>query len=615
MRELGPRARTTALGLKVAGLVVGVFAVCFALGFIYDELTFLSKEGGTNLGDVMVVLAAIALALSGLALVAQLPESFRARFRRFPDSIGKARPVYGLGTMLAVGIGATLGSPLFILIPENILQYEFVSVASLILATVLSVAMAKVYSNMYAISRSLGITGVGGPSFTKAAVGTRSVRYFVSRLSMWISNTALAAYTKIVFLIFVLDPQYLPAVLRGYGMSPVASDVTIYTVAGAFVAWTILNILFEQKYLRLLGLIQVVMTAALLLILVYHSAVLGASGSWNLAGLFTSTKWSSNWAGALIVNTGYLYLLFFGFQEIQSLERDAVEQSSVPIVSWVKKGFKLDRTRYLGVAMVISVVVAAAVNIFYGLAVYASVNSGGTIPQGTAIPALYLARTLLGPAQEVLVAAAFLIATVTTFVPAFLAAARHLGALGEDGYMPRSLANLSWAFTLVAILLLAIGPQDFLVNITDFMVLISLGIISLSALWLRDRASGAMTGGKVLPLLVGLSCFLCGGAVYFINSSVVIFGAVAVMFAYLIFDVIELGTLGAQLFLSVFGFVSLLMLTAFGHTLFTGGVVRILTDRFGSDPNTFLAVGLLVSSALLAANVTLDVRILRRTLL
>ena len=614
MKRLGPRTRAAALTLKVAGFLVGVFSVCFALGFIYDELTFLSEEGGINMGDVLVVLAAIALALSGVALVAQLPESFRARFRRFPESIGRARPVYGLGTMLAVGIGATLGSPLFILIPENILQYEVVSIASLALASILSVAMAKVYSDMYRTSRALGLTGVGGPSFTRMAVGTRSVRYFVSRLSMWVSNTALAAYTKIVFLIFVLDPQYLPAVLTAYGVSPVLINVTVYSITAAFVAWTILNILFEQRYLRLLGVLQVAMTAALLLILVYHGAVLGASGSWNLSGLFTAVR-GYGWIPALVVNTGYLYLLFFGFQEIQSLERDAVEESGVPVISWIKRGFKLGRTAYFGAAMVLSVLVAAAVNIFYGLAVYASVHSGGALPQGTAIPALYLAGNLLGPAQELLVAVAFLIATVTTFVPAFLAAARHLGALGEDGYMPKSLANLSWAFTLVAILLLAIGPQDFLVNITDFMVLISLGIISLSALWLRKKTAEEMKLGRTLPLAVGLSCFLFGGAVYFINPSVVVFGAIAIMFSYLIFDVIELGTLGAQLFLSVFGFVSLLMLTAFGHTLYTGGVMRLLTNPLGSDPNTFLSIGLLVSSAILAANVMLDVRILRRTLL
>ena len=615
MRALSQRVRIAALALKIAGLAAGAVAVAIALLFVYDELSFLTAEGGTNLGDVIVVLAAISLALSGVALVAQLPESFWARFRRIPEMFGARRPVYGFGTMLAVGIGATLGSPLFILIPENILQYEVVSVVSLILATVLSVAMAKVYSDMYRASKEMGLSGVGGPSFTKVAVGTRSVRYFVSRLSMWVSNTALAAYTKIVFLIFVLDPHYLPAILSAYGMSPFMSDFTTYAVAGAFIAWTVLNILFEQRYLRLLGVVQVVMTSTLLLILLYHSLVLGGTGSWNLSGLF-NTGLGSGWVPALVMNTGYLYLLFFGFQEIQSLERDAVEQSSIPVVSWIKKGFKVGRTTYFGVAMVLSVVIASALNILYGLAVYSSHTlQGASGLQTSAIPAIYLAGNLLGPGQELLIAVAFLLATVTTFVPAFLAAARHLTALGEDGYMPKSLANLSWAFTLVAILLLAIGNQDFLVNITDFMVLISLGIISLSALWLRKRFSEVKKGGRTLPLAVGLSCFLFGGAVYFLNPSVVVFGTVAVIFAYLIFDVIELGTLGAQLFLSVFGFVSLLALTAFGHTPYTGGILRLLTGPLGTDPNAVLTWGLLVSSLLLAANVFLDVRVLRRTTL
>lgn len=589
-------------------MIVGVFATAFALGYLYDELTFLAGAGSIDAGDVIVILSALALAFSGAALIAQLPESFWARFRKLPE-LARRRPVYGFGTMLSVGIGATLGSPLFILIPENMLQYEVVSVASLLLATALSVAMAKVYSDMYSVSQRLGLEGVGGPSFTKVAVGTRSVRYFVSRLSMWVSNTALAAYTKIVFLIFVLDPPYLPAILDAYGLNPLQSSIVTYVIAGAFIAWTILNVLFEQRYLRLLGVVQVAMTSALLLILVFHSVLLGDVGDWNLSGLL-STSLGDGWIPALVINTGYLYLLFFGFQEIQSLERDAVERSKVPIVSWIRKGFTLDRTKYFGAAMVMSVVVAASVNILYGLAVYASHPVASSL-QDAAIPALYLAKTLLGPGQELLIAAAFLIATVTTFVPAFLAASRHLSALGEDGYMPRSLANLSWVFTLVAIFLLAIGNQSFLVSITDFMVLISLGIISLSALWLRSRRARAESIGRGLPLVVGLSCFVFGGAVYFIDPSVVVFGTFAVVFAYLIFDIIELGALGAQMFLSVFGIISLVMLSGFGHTLYPGGIVGLLS--LGASPDALLPWGLLVSSVMLASNVLLDVLVLRRT--
>lgn len=582
-----------------------MFLVAIALGYSYDELSYLVSGAGIQAGDAVAFLATLALAFAGAALIAQLPESLIARFSHPPAAVTR-RPVYGLGTMVAVGVGATLGSPLFILIPLNIEQYEVVSLASLLLATVLSVAMAKVYADMYTESRRLGQEGVGGPSFVKLAAGKRSARYFISRLSMWVANTALAAYTKIVFIVFDFD--FMPQILTGLGMSPGSATLTAYVIAAGFVGWTVLNILFEQRYLKALGGIQIVLTGLLVVLLAYHSVALGSTGKWNLAGILTLSG-GYGWVSALVINTGYLYLLFFGFQEIQALERDAMDRSPVPLVSWLKKGLKLERTTYLGVAMVLSVVVASALNIFYGLAVYASHPVVASLT-ASEIPALYLAGTILGPGQEFIIGIAFLVAAITTFVPAFLAAARHLSALGEDGYMPQRLANLSWVFTVVAILLLAVLDRDFLVDITDFMVLISLGIITLSAVWLK-RSALIKRKGRALPVVVASSCFLFGGAVYFIEPSVVVFGAMAVIFAYLIFDIIELGSLGAQLFLSAFGFVCLAALGLFRHPVHVTGFVSSIT--LGADPSTLLVSGLLVASTMLVLNVVLDVKVLKRT--
>lgn len=580
-----------------------------ALGYSFDELTFLAGGVGLQAGDAVALLAILSMAFSGTALVAQLPESLTVRFRRSPPLVARRKPVYGFGTMVAIGVGATLGSPLFLLIPLNIEQYEIVSLASLLLATVLSVAMAKVYADMYKESSRLGLEGVGGPSFVKLAAGRRSARYFISRFSMWVANTALAAYTKIVFILFDFD--FMPQILTGLGFSPGSATLTVYLIAAGFVGWTLLNVLFEQRYLKMLGAIQIVLTGLLVLLLAYHSAILGGTGGWGLTGILTLSSGYS-WVPALAINTGYLYLLFFGFQEIQALERDAVESSSVPVVSWLKKGFKLGRTTYLGVAMVLSVVIASALNIFYGLAVYASHPDVAGMTKSE-IPALYLAMTNLGPGQELLIGVAFLVASVTTFVPAFLAAARHLSALGEDGYMPRSLANLSWVFTIVAIFLLAIANRDFLVDITDFMVLISLGLITLSAVWLKRRTLTGKSEGRALPVSVAAGCFLFGGAVYFADPSVVVFGTMAVIFAYLIFDIIELGSLGAQLFLSAFGFVCLAATGFFRHQVYAAGIMSSVTQPLGIDANVLLIAGLLVSSSLLVMNVVLDVRVLGRT--
>ncbi len=602
-----PKRYIGALAVKVVALVVGLAVSVYATGYLYDEVTYLAQRGAASLGDVVVVVAAMSLALTGVALIASLPESLRVRFRR-PRRAHRFKPVYGFGTVLAIGVGATLGSPLFILIPQNIVQYEFVSLGSLLAAALLSVLMAKVYADMYSESRNRGMDAVGGPSFTKTAVGVRSVRYFVSRVSMWVANTALAAYSKIVFLIF--DFEYLPGILTGFGVRGQAEVLIIYAIAISLIAWTVLDSLYEQRLLSFTGLLQIFLTVIFVAILLYDSALLGSVGHWNLSGLLSYTGGSS-WPYALVINTGYLYLLFFGFQEIQSLERDVHDSSSVVPVSWIKKGYKLGKASYLGVAMILTVVIAAAINIFYGLAVF-SVHPGYSAVMQVQIPALYLASDYLGPAQELLMAIAFLIATVTTFVPAFLAATRHLAALGEDGYMPSSLASLSWLFTLVSIFLLAVGNQNFLVEITDFMVLASLGIISLSAIWLRRSRGVAYGRADILPTVVGVSCFIAGGAVYFISSSVVVFGALAILFAYLAFDILELGALGVQLFLSVLSLACLPLLELFPQVVQAKGQFLSLLPISAADAQAALWGMLIVAPVILLLNLYVDASVLNR---
>jgi amino acid transporter len=603
LAQVSPSARSRALALKVAVTTVGAVGILLALFYIYDELVAVESGRGGNLGGAVLILASFAVAMSSTALATSIPESVRARFRvriRKPQS----RPVYGFVTILAVGIGSTLGSPLFILIPLNILQYELVSLGSLLLATVLSVLMAKVYADMYSFAGP-GSEAVGGPSFTRLACGVRSVRYFVSRVSMWIANTALAAYSKLVFVIF--DLEIFPDILARFGVGSPASTVIVYTIAIVFIGWSVANAIFERRIIRSIGYLQVVLTSVMVFILVYQSLLLGAKGAWNLSGITALS--SGNWVFALVVNTGYLYLLFFGFQEIQALERDVHSETKIPIISRIRRGYRMKKARYLGVAMILSVVVAAVVNILYALAVFSLHPSLATL-RVQQIPALFLANNYLGPSQELLMAIAFLVATITTFVPAFMAASRHLGALAEDGYIPRSLSNVSWVFTLVAIFLLAEGNASFLVEITDFLVLISLGIISLSAIWLRKSV---FDGRNVLPLIVGGSCFVAGAGIYFISSGVVVFGIASLAFTYLIFDIAELGVFGTQLFLAVFNLTCVVLLWLFsGGTNLAGALLNSVGIQ-GGQMVPILSYLLLITSATLFLNLIVDIRILERT--
>ena len=592
-----------AVAVKVAALLVGLVALAFGTGYLYDRVSILIGHGVATVADIFMVMAALSLILSGAALTTTLPQSLRVRFRR-PEKVDSKRQVYGFGTVLAVGVGATLGSPLFILIPQNVVQYLFVSIGSLCLATVLSILMAKVYGDMYLEMDKRGLDAVGGPSFTRTAVGARSVRYFLSRISMWIANTALAAYSQIVFIIF--DFSYLPGILISVGVSAPVSTLVVWVIAAALVTWTGLNLVFEKNLLRATGVIQVVLASVLVVILVLQGYLLGSAGSWNLDGIL-NLRAVGDWPLALVINTAYLYLLFFGFQEIQSLEKDAMASSPIPILSWIKRGYRVDKTKYLGAAMILTVLIASSINIFYALAVF-SVHPDAASINAAQIPALYLAELFLGPTQELLVAIAFLIATLTTFVPAFLAATRHFAALGDDGYIPKSLKNASWVFTLAAILFLAVGNQSFLVEITDFMVLVSLGVIVLSSAWFKKARTGSF-GGSYLPILVGASCFVAAGAVYLIDSSVVVFGALAILFSYFIFDVLELGTFGVQLFLSIFSLTCIPLLALFTTGSLPPGEFLGALSLSGPQSDDILYALLLIAPAAIFANLYADSRI------
>ena len=220
------------------------------------------------------------------------------------------------------------------------------------------------------------------------------------------------------------------------------------------------------------------------------------------------------------------------------MERETQETSKIPIVSWIKKDFTLNKTEYMSIAMIGTVLTASLVNIFYALAVYASHPNISSL-ESAQIPALYLAQEELGRGVETLMAAAFLIATFTTFVPSFMAATRHISSLAEDGFMPSSISRIAWVFVLISIGILSVGGENFLVSITDFMVLVSLGMISFSAIWLVKVRKSAIGSHDFLPLIVGLGCFAAAAAVYLFDPPVAVFGSLAVLVAYLLFDIFE----------------------------------------------------------------------------
>jgi amino acid transporter len=602
-------ALRSAFALKLFSAIVGAALVILSLGYFADEFGYLQTTGFPGFADIIIIISILAAFLSGIALLTELPNSIRVRFQR-PPRARKPNEVYGFSTILAIGLGATLGSPLFILIPLNVVQYQITSVGSLIIAAVLSLGMAKIYSTSYSITNKNNLDSVGGPAFLKAAAGKRSFRYFVSRVSMAVANTALAAYSTIVFALF--DFQFMPGLLASYGVRGLSSQLFLYLIVGLFVGWFVLNSIFESRFIRLIGRIQILFTVALVVILIYNSELLGASNSWKLAGIFSTINLpGGNWPYALLINTAYLYLLFFGFQEIQAMEREIQQSSRIPIVSWIKKDFVLDKSKCVSLAMVCTVASASLINIFYALGVYAS-HPDITSLRSTQIPALYLAQTKLGLGVETSMAIAFMISTFTTFVPSFMAASRHISSLSEDGFMPHSISRISWVFVLISIGILSVAGESFLVSITDFMVLVSLGMISFSAIWLVKVRKSAISSTDFLPLVIGLGCFVAAAAVYLFNPSVAVFGSLAVLVAYLLFDIFELGSLGIELFLVIFNLTMYSFLNSYSHGFVSQDFFLFKLLQIPPLSSSTLTYVMITTSVLLLANFGINTRLRSR---
>jgi len=605
-RKLLLRKRKIGLITKTIAFALGIALIIISAILIVDIFVHRSVYSGIGASGALWMLLAFLVLISGVFLATMLPESIKVRFLR-PFTRGQNNPTYGFYTMLAIGIGSTIGSPLFVLIPINVMQYALISIISLAVAGSLSVGLGLVYSYQYRYTLREGIDVVGGSGIVRHSAGHKSLRYFITRISGWIANTALAAYSALLFVEF--DFGVMSRMLKGSGISPLDVNFVVLMIAAVFVLWFVINALFEKRFLRQIGNIQIVLVIFMVLMLVVESLNLGFKGNWNMSGLLSIS--GSNWVEDIIINTGYLYIIFFGFQEILTLNREGLEKSRIPFGKKLFGKSVVGKETYMPAAVVLTVIISSLVNILFAVAVFA-VKPSSAIIDTKSIPAIYIAKEFTGVYWAVIMAVIFLIASVTTFVPAFFSASRHLGALGEDGFLPKAITSLSWVITLLLIAILYTVNSGFLVSITDFMILISLALISLSAIWLKKTSLIKLDKWQKLSIIVAGLGFLSAGALYVIEAPVVIFGIFAILLTYLLYDVLELGQIGTSVFLLLLDAGGIVMTLIFPYPqLIVIGYPLPIPAGFTYE--TFLIDLLSLSMVVLMINLFLDILILGRT--
>ncbi len=595
--------RQLAFTFKVVTVAAGILYVLTGILFFL----FFGKHSTAipeDLNGFFFLLSGVVILIVGISLITFLPASVKARFKRpVRKPVGSRK--YGFITMLAVGVGSTLGSPLFILIPINVEHFAFVSIVSMCIAALLSFAMIYGYSNMFNYTEDKGLETVGAASFTSLGAGSKSVRYFVARVSMWVGNTALAAYSAIIFYEFVFS--LLP---RLYGASSVTTVIQGSLIL-VFIAWFILNSFFEKRFIRLIGNVQILLVTVFTAFLLVFGISLMIHSQANFSGIIDS--YHGNLMFDILVNTGYLYILFFGFQGILTLNLEGVDSVKAPRIGRLLRKTVLSKKEYLYLAMILTIVIAAIVNIVVALGVF-SLHIASSTVASYSIPVIQIAENYLGTGWGYVISAAFMIATITTFIPAFLASSRHLGELARDGYFPQSFADYSWLFTIVFLIVLSVTKPDFLVNITDFTILISLGIIMFSSTWLLRSHFPKYEKWQWISILAGIFTFIFSASLYFNGASIVAFGVLALFLTYIFYDAYELGSVGIQMFL-IFMVLSLSMI----ELLFPIGLVsslypnHLLLGVYSIHSRGIVEL-LFVGLLLIVTNLFVDLYVIRRIL-
>ncbi len=544
-----------------------LFGIALILLSIVVILSVLETRAGTETSQTKFFLfyeliLALSIFAGGATLVHSIARNVRIRipsspFSRFPKIHFHLGHGYGFTTALAIGLGATLGSPLFVLVPLNILQYGVLSLASLVLAAGISVVIAHLYARMYKAWAVKGVDCTDGPSFTRNACGRTSLRYFIARFGMWMGNTALAAYSLVIAANYARFGFF--NTLRSFVNLEDFEILVTMSIIALLVVWFVINAFFEKTYAHGLGVAQIALTGLLCGILLFESGLLLGTGNRPINSILaTSPADLGSLSFLLITNTAYLFLLFFGFQEIQALSTDLASRSSIPGLRAFQRFRSMDRVTFAKYAMLGSVLIATTINILYAVSVYVASPDFAGVAAST-VPGVYISRTTFGPWNGLLMAIGFIVATLTTFVPTYLASSRHLRRLSSDGFFPSSVGKSAWLFSLIFIVVLSLFSADFLVKIIDFGVLVSLSFISLSAVWSRKPFWPPLRT-DLLPVLAGVVCLFVAAALHFVEPTVVLFGIIFILIGYLIFDVFELGPYGSQLFLAIL-YVALLAVT------------------------------------------------------
>jgi amino acid transporter len=402
----------------------------------------------------------------------------------------------GLGMLTAIGVGATVGAPIFVILGSATRMAGTSTILSFVIGGLLTLLVGLTYSELSTTFPESG----GGYTFAKKAYGGMP-----AFLTGW-----LMAFTNIVF--GSLSALGFAQIVGFAWGAPILLSIPVALVT--LFVFTLLNLWGIKGS----GMVQLV----LVLIMVVGLGLVVGFAAFFVSPSNLAPSAPLGWGGTLAA-TSFVFVSYFGFETIANVSEEAKHPA-----------------RTLAISTLASIAICTA--IYVAMSAVAIGVVGWHALAGSASPLMLVGATIGGIPGAVLVAVVGAIATLTSLNAALLASSRTIFALSRDGLLPKGVAAIdrrgvpAVAITLVALLMAAFistGGVDFVAYMADFSLFLALILISLGLVVLRRkrgilerpfRSPLVLTVGSV-ALLAVFMMFLQGLALA-AGIAIVLFGII-----------------------------------------------------------------------------------------
>lgn len=430
-----------------------------------------------NLPYILIYMTLIPLLLISIVIIRIFADKASRKLKVMKKYFEKKHEEkkYGFWTLLAISLGATIGPSAFVLSPYSVEHFGVLAFPGMLLASLSAIALAYGYSKMFFYSmKIIGGKYVGGPSFVRNAFGSKHYLYIISRFTMWMGNVALASFNLLITIDLITSYVFPFIGLKLSGILVVATRILL------FIALSLVVLTLYDHWETMVD-CQKIITLAFLTLFLAHmfflfqeawqggfflNDVLAYFSHISVQGDFTTLVWTT------FSSAAYVYLMVFGFQEVQSLAKNVKIKD---ISRYEEEIYKV-----LKKAMVLGALISGIIFLIY-IDIYIVLDNRGFNLPSTPIPPLDILKD--NPIAFTLTLTALSLGIFTTYIPAFVAALKHLRELLMDVFLvdiERIGLEVDPYIVIFFMGLLLLSNAEYIIKLTDFAVLVSLVVVAFS---------------------------------------------------------------------------------------------------------------------------------------